>query len=92
MVGLGNQDSLHNPRKLGDSRLKRKLISRGKLLREWRMIAGHSMVSLSRELGVHWNTISNWEGGSTIPFWAIKSLVKMGWPKNQANLNMNNGR
>jgi DNA-binding XRE family transcriptional regulator len=89
MTGIGNAQSLHNPRKRNDSKLAKKLAARGQLLREWRTLAGHSMVGLANELGVHHNTIANWEDGGTIPNWALGRIVEMGWPSSEARLPLN---
>lgn len=88
MSGIGNLDSLQQPTGEGAAKLKRKLKRRGMLLKEWRILSGHSMVGIAREMGVHWNTISNWESGGTIPSWALQMLIDMGWSANDAYLNL----
>lgn len=76
------------------SRLQRLFRARGVKLHEWRKLQGHSMAGLARAIGVHQNTIANWElGETTIPHWAILKLVDMGWSKKEAMLDLgaNNG-
>ena len=89
MAGIGNYGSLQNPRLGSEARLKKKLHARGQMLKEWRIIRGISRTEMSRNIGVHWNTIAAWEDGGVIPRWAIERFIDMGWPQEQAFVAIN---
>lgn len=64
-------------------KLESALMARGAKLRSWRMLAGFQQVQLAKNLGVHWNTVANWENGTVIPRWALEKLVALGWPESE---------
>ena len=66
----GNPSALHNTTIKRDKLIKNLINQRAVNIRKWRMLSGISTVGLAKKLDVHWNTISNWEKGGTIPYWA----------------------